>query len=238
MSSKFKLFLGISYLIILLAFLYFLFSKVEINRLNDFSYYKELQIFLSNTVGSNFFLNLFVFSIFAISWVMLLGFGSPILLMSGILFGKWIGTAVSLVSISLGALFLYIIASFFFKEPVKKILGNKFSKYFSLFQKNEFYYFFAFRFVGGLGIPFGLQNVLPVLFNISKLNYFTASILGFIPNFFIWCTIGSGINKYIENNKSFNFFELLISNEILLPLSFFIIIIFMAFFVKKKVFNV
>ena len=43
MSKNLKLFLGISYLIILFAFLYFIFTVIEISRLNDFSYYKELQ---------------------------------------------------------------------------------------------------------------------------------------------------------------------------------------------------
>ena len=43
MSNKLKIFLGFSYLLILIAFLYFIFSFIEINRLNEFSYYKELQ---------------------------------------------------------------------------------------------------------------------------------------------------------------------------------------------------
>ena len=43
MSKNLKIFLGISYLIILFAFLYFIFTVIEISRLNDFSYYKELQ---------------------------------------------------------------------------------------------------------------------------------------------------------------------------------------------------
>ena len=139
MSNKFKLIFGISYVIILCAFLYFLFINVEINRLNDFTYYKELQFHISNLIGTNLYLNLLIFFLFTVFWILLLGFGSPILLMSGILFGKWIGTLVSLVSITLGALLLYIIANFFFKELIKKLLENKFSKYFLLFKKNEFY---------------------------------------------------------------------------------------------------
>ena len=53
MSKNLKIFLGISYLIILFAFLYFIFTGIEINRLNDFSYYKELQKNLSNYVSEN-----------------------------------------------------------------------------------------------------------------------------------------------------------------------------------------
>ena len=58
MSNKLKLFLGASYLIILVTFLVFLFLKLEFSRLNDFSYYKELQVILDKTVSSNLFVNL------------------------------------------------------------------------------------------------------------------------------------------------------------------------------------
>ncbi len=167
-------------------------------------------------------------------WVILLGFGSPILIMSGIFFGKWIGTLVSLLSISIGALILYIIAKYFFRDFIKHLLKEKFDKYIFLFKKNEFYYFFAFRFVGGLGIPFGLQNILPVIFNISKTNYFIASILGFVPNFYIWNTIGSGINSVVETSTSFSFLNFLFNKEIYLPIMMFLVLICVSFFIRKK----
>ena len=237
MGNKLKIFLGASYLIILLLFLYYLFSNLELSRLNDFSYYKQLQINISNFIGTNFYLNIFLFFIFAVIWILLLGFGSPILILSGIFFGKWIGTSVSVISISFGALFLYIIANYFFKEFINQFLGKKFSKYIKIFKKNEFYYFFAFRFVGGLGIPFGLQNILPVIFNISKFNYFFSSLLGFIPNFFIWNTVGAGINKYIAKSETFSIISLVLSEEIYIPLIMFFILIIISIFIKKRLFN-
>ena len=99
MSKNLKIFLGISYLILLFAFLYFIFTGIEINRLNDFSYYKELQKELSNFISTNIITNLIYFFIFSVFWVALLGFGSPILIISGILFGQWIGTFISVISI-------------------------------------------------------------------------------------------------------------------------------------------
>ena len=38
MSKNLKTFLGISYLIILIAFLYFIFTSVELSKLNDFEW--------------------------------------------------------------------------------------------------------------------------------------------------------------------------------------------------------
>ena len=95
MSKNFKIFLGLVYLSVLIIFLYLIFVNIQINRLNDFTYYKELQIIAENFMSKNFLINVFLFSIFTIIWVFLLGFGSPILLLAGILLGKWIGTIVA-----------------------------------------------------------------------------------------------------------------------------------------------
>jgi len=237
MSKSLKLFLGISYILILSFFLYWIFSYVEVTRLNDFLYYKELQIILEKTIGKNLYINLLIFFLFCLVWVSLLGFGSPLLLISGILFGKWIGTFISVLSISIGALILYSIASFFFKDLVFNLLENKFSKYIHLFKKNEFNYFLAFRLAGGLGIPFGPQNVLPVIFNIKKSNYFFASFLGFIPMFFIWNTVGSGLNEYIKQTDNFSLIGLLLNKEIYLPIILFAIVMLISVIIKKKIFD-
>jgi uncharacterized membrane protein YdjX (TVP38/TMEM64 family) len=238
MSKKLKLFLGISYLLILFTFLYFVFLQIEINRLNDFSYYKELQASIDSLIGGKLYINLLIFFVFSIVWIALLGFGTPLLIISGIFFGKWVGTFISVVSISCGALILYVIANFFFKDLINKLLEKKFSKYISLFKKNEFYYFFIFRLTGGLGLPFPLQNTLPVIFNMKKINYFFASILGFVPSMFIMAAVGSGINRFIKQSDSFSLINLVLSKEIYLPIVSFIIFLLISFLIKKKFFNV
>ena len=237
MGKKLKIFLGVSYLILLFLFLYFIFTVIEINRLNDFTYYKELQSDLDTFISANVLINIFYFFIFAVIWVALLGFGSPILIISGILFGQIIGTIVSVFSISIGALILYSIGNFFFRDIVKVILEKKFEKYVQLFQKNEFFYFFIYRFVGGLGVPFGLQNLIPILFGMKKLNYFLASILGFIPGFFIINTIGAGLNSYISQAENFSMVELILTPEIYKPILMFSALMIFSFILKKKFFD-
>ena len=54
MSKNFKLFLGFAYLLILVAFLYYIFVNIQISRLNDFLYYKELQVRLDSLITKNF----------------------------------------------------------------------------------------------------------------------------------------------------------------------------------------
>lgn len=237
MNKNIKIILGSIYLIILITFLYFLFSKFDITRINDFSYYKIIQENIDEIIGKNLILNLVLFFMFSAIWVMLLGFGSPILILSGIIFGKWIGTLISLISISFGSLCLYIIGSYFFSDLIHKILKKKFAKFIERFKKNEFYYFFAFRAAGGFGIPFGLQNLLPVIFQIKNYNYFLASFFGFVPHFFIWNSVGGGINKYIKESDKFNLIDLIFSKEIYLPLIIFVVLFIISIVIKKKLFN-
>ncbi len=237
MSNKIKAILGSIYLIILTTFLYLIFSEFDVDRINDFSYYKELRINIEQLIGQNLYLNLIIFFTFSMIWVVLLGFGSPILILSGIIFGKWIGTFISLISISTGSLCLYIIGKYFFSDLIHQILKKKFNKFIERFQKNEFYYFLAFRAAGGLGIPFGLQNLLPVIFNIKNFNYFFASLFGFIPHFFIWNSVGAGINEYIKVSDEFSLLMLIMSEEVYIPLITFVALFLFSLFIKKKFFN-
>ena len=237
MSRNLKIFLGLTYMTILFSFLYVIFTAIEINRLNDFAYYKELQSNLDTFISNNILINLFYFFLFSIIWVVLLGFGSPILIISGILFGQLLGTLISVISISVGALILYLIGNFFFRDFVKSILEKKFEKYINLFFLYELFYFFIYRFIGGLGVPFGLQNLIPILFGMKKINYFLASFFGFIPGFFILNTIGAGLNSYISQVENFSMIEFILTPEIYLPILMFSILMFSSFLIKKKFFD-
>ena len=77
MSKNIKITLGSIYLIILITFLYFLFSKFDISRIDDFSYYKTIQTNIDDIIGKNLIFNLIIFFIFSVIWIVLLGFGSP-----------------------------------------------------------------------------------------------------------------------------------------------------------------
>ena len=55
--------------------------------------------------------------------------------------------------------------------------------------------------------------------------------------FFIWNTIGSGLNEYIKQADSFSFVNLLLNKEIYLPIIFFVIIMLISVIIKKRIFN-
>ena len=95
----------------------------------------------------------------------------------------------------------------------------------------------CFRFIGGGGTPFPIQNVLPVLFNMSSKNYIIATLLGIIPTTFVTVALGSGIEKIIDQNSKLSFLPVIQSPEIYLPIIGFFIILFIAFLIRKFYFK-
>jgi len=227
-----KIFIGIIYLILLFIFLYLFFSKFTFEEITTYKFIQSNTEYLTNIKETNTILLSLGFMIIATLWVFLLGFGSPILLISGFIFGKWLGLLLAVGSMSIGATFLYIFANYFFKDLIKEKFLNKFKNLESKFRESEFTFFLIYRFIGG--IPFQIQNLLPVLFNIKIKNYFFGSFLGIIPQGFIIVSLGSGISKIIKNNDSIpTIKELLLSSEIYLPIIGFIFLVFLTIMLKK-----
>ena len=216
-SKKIKIFIGLFYLIVLSFFLIFFFSKFSFEEVTSYKFIQLNREYLVNIKQTNIILLSFAFMIFTIIWVLTLGFGSPILLVAGFIFGKWLGVLLAVGSLSIGATILYIFAGYFFKDLIKEKFLNKFKNLGNKFKKNEFIFFLIYRFVGG--IPFAIANLLPVLFNVKLKNYFFGSFLGIMPQGFIVATLGSGISEIIKNNDSIpSMLELLSSPEIYLPI--------------------
>ena len=231
--KKFKIYLGILYVLLISTFLYFFFSKFTLQELSSYEFIKNNVDYFSNLKDRNYYSLLLIFFLFVVFWVLLLGFGSPVALASGFIFGKWIGTIIIATSLSVGSLLLYLIANFFFRDLVQQKLGNRMVFLKDLFKKNEFLYFLIYRFIGGL--PFFIHNTLPVIFNIRIINYFFGTLLGMIPQLFIMVSIGSGLEKIIKtNNSPPSFFEIIASKDIYLPLIAFIAIVVISIFLKKK----
>ena len=55
--------------------------------------------------------------------------------------------------------------------------------------------------------------------------------------FFIWNTIGAGLNEYIKQADNFSFISLLLNREIYLPIIFFVIIMLISVIIKKRLFD-
>ena len=236
-SKKLKLTLGIIYLSILFIGLIFLFSYVDIKDLTSYEFIKSNKNIILQFKNNNFPLLTISFFIFCIIWVLLLGFGMPILLSAGFIFGKWWGTIIIIFSTTIGATLLYLLANLFFKDFIEEKLAPKFSGLKEFFKKNELIYFAIYRFVGGGGTPYGIQNVLPVLFDMKIKNYILGTFFGSMPAMFVTVSLGSGIEQVIDKNDELSFITVLASPEIYLPLIGFFVLLIFTIIIKKKFFN-
>ena len=235
-TKNIKIIIGIAYILIISIFLWFFFQNFTIQDFTSYQLIKENRETLEIIKNKNIILSSFLFFTGTVIWVLLLGFGSPIFLVGGFIFGKWLGTFLVVFGLSSGATLLYIFANFFLKDIIKEKFSARFSNLTYKFKENEFIYFLIYRFVGG--IPFFISNILPTLFNIKIKNFFLGSIIGMAPQLFVGVSLGAGLNRILEENQEApSIFELILNPDIYLPIGGIIFLVVIAVYLRKFFFK-
>ena len=232
-TKKIKISIGLSYLILLSVFLFLFFSKFSIQEITSYDFIKENRIFFLELKNSNLILVSIIFLIFTILWVFpFLGFGSPIALLGGFIFGKWIGTIVVILGLSFGATFLYIFGNYFLKDIIKDQFSKKFQNLQVKFKDSEFLYLLIYRLIGG--IPWQLSCLLPTIFNVKISNFYFATLIGIIPTVFLMVSIGNGLEKVIDQNSEIPLItDIIFSPDIYIPLLAFFSLVFISIVLRK-----
>ena len=212
-TKKTKLFIGLSYLTLVVIFLVLFFSKFSLEEITSYEFIKENRLYFLELKNSNLFLISIIFLFLTILWVFpFLGFGTPIALLGGFILGKWVGTIVVVFGLSIGATFLYVFGNYFLKDIIRDKFLNRFKLLEIKFKNSEFIYLLIYRFIGG--VPWQLSCLLPTLFNVRISNFFFATFIGIIPQIFLAVSIGDGLEKIIEENTDIpKFTEIIFSNE-------------------------
>tara|TARA_B100000902_G_scaffold327467_1_gene323034 strand:- start:56 stop:778 length:723 start_codon:yes stop_codon:yes gene_type:complete len=232
-TKKIKLFIGLLYFIVVGLFLYFFFSKFNLQDLSSYDFIRANRSYLFELKNSNLFLISIIFFLLTILWVFpFLGFGSPVALFGGFLFGKWIGTLIVVLGLSIGATLLYVFGNYFLKDLIREKFLNKYQKLEIKFKESEFMYLLVYRFIGG--IPWQLSCLLPTIFNVKIFNFFFATVIGIIPQIFLAVSIGSGIEKMIDQNSKFpKALDIIFSQEIYIPILAFFGLIIITIILRK-----
>jgi uncharacterized membrane protein YdjX (TVP38/TMEM64 family) len=233
-SIKVKITLGLFYLLVVSSFLYFLLSQFTLEDIGSIKIIQSNADKLNELKNNNLFYLAIIFFFFTVLWVSLLGFGSPIILIGGFIFGKWLGTLLITLSLSVGALCLYSIGKYFFYEFLKEKLLDRFKKFEKMFSSNHLIIMIIFRFIGF--VPFFIANLLPVIFNINIKNYFLGTFIGILPSVFIISSLGSGLSKALYKFEAFpSIFSLLTLPEIYYPILGFFVVMIISVIYKKKI---
>ena len=232
-AKKIKIFIGLFYLVAICLFLYFFFSKFSLQDLTSYDFIRENRSYFFELKNSNLFLISITFLLLTILWVFpFLGFGSPVALLGGFIFGKWIGTLIVVLALSIGATFLYVFGNYFLKDLIREKFLNKFKSLEIKFKKSEFTFLLIYRFIGG--IPWQLSCLIPTLFNVKIKNFFFATLIGIIPQIFLAVSIGSGLEKIIDqNSETPNITDIIFSADIYVPILAFFGLILITIILRK-----
>ena len=232
-TKKIKIFIGLSYLILISIFLFLFFSKFSLQEITSYNFIKENRSYFLELKNSNLFFISIIFLIFTILWVFpFLGFGSPIALIGGFIFGKWLGTILVVLGLSIGATFLYLFGNFFLKDLIREKFLKRYQSLEIKFKKSEFFYLLIYRFIGG--IPWQLSCLLPTIFNVKAINFFFATLIGIIPQIFIAVSIGSGLEKVIDQNSEVpGLSEIIFFPEVYVPILAFFILVLLTILLRK-----
>ena len=231
-TQKIKLYIGLFYIFFIGLFLYYFFSKFSLHEITSYDFIKNNRDYLFDLRQNNLFLLSVIFFLFTIIWVLAAGFGSPIAIFGGFILGKWLGSIVVVLGLSIGATLLYLFANYFLRELIKEKFLDKYQSLEAKFKKSEFVYLLAYRFIAG--IPFAISNVLPCIFNVKTLNFFWATFIGLLPSVFLICSIGNGLEKIIDENLDPpKITDLIFSPDIYIPLITFVCLVIITIFLRK-----
>jgi uncharacterized membrane protein YdjX (TVP38/TMEM64 family) len=172
--------------------------------------------------------------LFCTIWFFLLGFGFPVVIAAGFIFGSVLGSLLLLMGFAFGSTALYVFANYYFKDLVFKYFSNKYKSLDSHFKNNDFAYLLFIRLVPG--IPSQVGSLIPILFNMKLKKIFLSNIFGTAPGTFIFVSLVSGISSKIEEGHLFNL-ELLSDPKVSIPLTALGIMVLVVNFIKKIFFK-
>ena len=226
LSKKFLIFFLLTIIVILWT-IYFL-NKDFFQLQTLFS---NLEI-IQNYILQNFFISIFIF-IFSYSFLIMCNFpfASLLSMVSGFLFGTWIGGAISIVGGTIGAFTVFLIAKFFFLDLIKIKFLNKYSHIENHFNKNDLELMILIRIIPA--IPFFLQNLFLAGLGANNKKFFYTTLIGLAPWSFIYGSLGQGLEEIFINKTKLSI-SLIAKPEYLIPLGFMAFLIIMIILFKKK----
>ena len=86
-------------------------------------------------------------------------------------------------------------------------------------------------------MPFAIQNILPVIFNMGIKKYFFATLLGIVPSTFIITSLGAGVGNFINKNDTITLIKLIRDPAIYFPVLIFIVVLIFTAIINKFFFN-
>jgi uncharacterized membrane protein YdjX (TVP38/TMEM64 family) len=119
--------------------------------------------------------------------------GVLLTLACGFLFGRWVGTAVVVVSASAGATLAFLAARYLLAEWARARMGGRAAALLRGFGEDAFHYLLFLRLVPVF--PFWLVNLAPALTPVRTRTFFVATLVGIVPGTFVYANLGTSLAR-------------------------------------------
>jgi uncharacterized membrane protein YdjX (TVP38/TMEM64 family) len=127
--------------------------------------------------------------------------GTVLSLIGGFLFGAVVSTGLVVVSATLGATILFVIAKSALGDPLRAKAGPWMERLAEGFQENELSYLLFLRLVPLF--PFFVVNLVPAFLGVRLRDYVLATFFGIIPGTFVYNLAGAGLGSILDSGEDF-----------------------------------
>ncbi len=131
--------------------------------------------------------------LYTLSVALSLPVATVLTLAGGFLFGLWLGTLYVVISATLGASIIFLIAKTSFGSALRERAGGLYDRVAENMNENATGYLLFMRLVPIF--PFVAVNVLPALFNVRLSVFVLTTFFGIIPGSFVYVNLGQQLGE-------------------------------------------
>lgn len=136
-------------------------------------------------------------------------------IISGFLFGVFLGTLYVVVSATIGAMCVFLSVKTALEPWISKKTNHWINKMRIGFQKGAFQYLIFLRLAPIF--PFWVVNIVPSLLGVRTSTFFLTTFIGIIPGSFVYVLLGNGLGQILNQNKTPNL-SILFTPSVFTPL--------------------
>lgn len=175
----------------------------DLDRFLTFEALREHRMALQDFVAENPVLAPLVFMlIYATSVALSLPGGAVLTIAAGFLFGTVFGTLYVVVSATLGAVGVFLIAQTALGDVLKNKAGKALAKMRDGFHENALSYLLILRLIPLF--PFFVVNVVPAFLGVPLRTYIIGTFFGIIPGTFVFASVGAGLGSVFDAGEDFS----------------------------------
>ncbi len=158
--------------------------------------------------------------LFSALYIVVVAFSLPggafLTIAGGFLFGPFLGTGYVVISATIGATLLFLIAKTAIGDTFRRRMGPALQKMEAGFRENAFSYLLVLRLIPLF--PFFVVNLVPAFLGVSLRTYVLATLIGIIPGTVVFAQVGAGLGSIFDSGASFTVSGIL-TPDIILALS-------------------